>query len=371
MSRFLLFFLLAGTVFAQQGPVVTSQLNSTYYVKQVPGFYATIQAAVTKACSVSTGGQVVIPAGATPADTIAGATGGCTTARLIDERGGTAPSVVYAWNGSQYAAVSSSGGSGMTSLTGAVTAAGPGAAAATITPTGVSAGTYTLGSYLVSVNAAGQITSVAAVGTPFSITGFSGPSGTVELGTSFVNPAFTASYSTTPTSASITNTDAIDSPQSLSTPFTSGTVTGTFTHAAVATTTFTLTATSGGSQTSSLSINWQPAIFGGVGAAGATSSVTASGATARLSTADALARVQLGAETVGQTFGPFSPTGQTVYLLLTGGSHSFIDANTGFPFSFNAPIAVGFVNVNGVTVPLYLYASTNPLTGTFAPKVTS
>jgi hypothetical protein len=76
-------------------------------------------------------------------------------------------------------------------------------------------------------------------------------------------------------------------------------------------------------------------------------------------------------ETVGETFGPFNPSGQVIYLLLTGGSHTFIDAGTGFPFAFNAPITVGFVNVNGVTVPLYLYQSTNALYGTYTPKVSS
>ena len=116
---------------------------------------------------------------------------------------------------------------------------------------------------------------------------------------------------------------------------------------------------------------WQPAIFGGVGSSGATSSVTASGTTAVLSTGDVLARMQLGAEGVGQTFGPFHPSGQVIYLLLTGGSHTFIDAGTGFPFAFNSPIAVSFVNAQGVTVSMFLYSSTNPLFGSFSPKVAS
>jgi hypothetical protein len=123
--------------------------------------------------------------------------------------------------------------------------------------------------------------------------------------------------------------------------------------------------------TAAQNINWEWAIFGGVGTAGATSSVTAAGTTAVLSNGNVLPRLQLGVETVGETFGPFNPSGQVIYLLLTGGSHTFIDAGTGFPFAFNAPITVGFVNVNAVTVPLYLYQSTNALYGTYTPKVSS
>jgi hypothetical protein len=211
-------------------------------------------------------------------------------------------------------------------------------------------------------------------GTVFTITSFTGGK-TVELGTSVVNPTFAATYSTTPGSAQITNTEGIGSPLTLASPFTSGTVLGTFVHTAIETTTFTLTATQGTTQTATQQIIWQPAIFGGVGTAGATSSVYASGTTAVLSTGDALARLQFGAETVGETLGSYKPSGQVVYLFLTGGSHTFTDACTGFPFAFNAPIPVSYVNAQGTTVPMYLYASTNPLywiSGcAYTPKVAS
>ena len=49
-------------------------------------------------------------------------------------------------------------GGGITALTGAVTASGPGSVVATITPTGVTPGAYT--SPILSVNAAGQITAI-------------------------------------------------------------------------------------------------------------------------------------------------------------------------------------------------------------------
>lgn len=251
---------------------------------------------------------------------------------------------------SQWISLGGSGGSSFTlnTLSGAVTlAAGSGL---TITPSG---NTLTI-----------------SLSSSFAITSFTGGS-TVELGTSIVNPTFNATYTGTPASAQITNTEGIGSPLVLTSPFTSGTVLGTFNHASTTTTTFTLSATQGSTVTANQSISWQPAIFSGVGNSGATSSVTASGTTAVLSTGNSLARVQLGAESVGQTFGPLSPSGQVIYLLLTGGAHTFIDANTGFPFAFNAPITVSFVNAHGVTVTMYLYQSTNALSGSFAPKVAS
>lgn len=225
----------------------------------------------------------------------------------------------------------------------------------------------------VTCSVAGNTINIGAA-VSFSITAFTGGS-TVELGTPIINPTFTAGYSATPVSAQITNTAGIGSPCVMTTPFTSCTLAGTFTYATPTTVAFTLSATNGSTQTAGQSIIWAPAIFGGFGTPGATSSVTASGSTAVLSTGTALARVQFGPETVGQTFGPYCPTSQTVYLLLQGGSHTFIDANTGFPFAFNAPLTVTYVNAQGTTETKYLYASTNPLTCSsgpgFAPKVAS
>lgn len=204
----------------------------------------------------------------------------------------------------------------------------------------------------------------------FSIISFTGAQ-TVELGASVVNPTFTAAYSTTPASAQITNAEGIGSPLTLATPFTAGTVIGTFVHSSTFTTTFTLSATQGITQTLNQFINWEPRIFGGVGASGATPTVTASGTTAVLSTGDSLGTIQLGAESAGDLLGTYNPSGQYIYLLLTEPGHSFIDANTGFPFAIDAPITVHFVNVNGVTVTMYLYRSTNSLSGSYQPKVVS
>lgn len=205
----------------------------------------------------------------------------------------------------------------------------------------------------------------------FAITSFTGCSGSLELGQGVTNPTCSATYSGSPTSANITNTDSIDSPLNLSSPYTSGTIIGTFSHSTVTTTTLTLTAIGTSTQTATQSYSWNPRIFAGLGGSGATAA-TASGTNAVLNaSAGTIPSAGLGAEVVGQTFGPFTASGQNVYLLLMGGSHTFIDTGTGFPFAFNAPIPITFVNQFGVSVTMYLYQSTNSLTGTFTPKVTS
>jgi hypothetical protein len=210
------------------------------------------------------------------------------------------------------------------------------------------------------------------IATPFTINSFTGCGGALELGATITSPTCSATYSATPMSAQITNTDSVDSPLTLTTPFTSGTIVGTFRHTTAATTTITLTAVGGSTQTATLTYTWAGRIFGGVGTTGATSSVTASGTTAILSTSAVLPTAQLGVETVGEIFGPYAPSGQNVYLLLAGGSHTFTDNCSGFPFAFNTPIPVSFVNSQGLTLSMWLYSSTNPLTGPcFAPKVVS
>lgn len=202
----------------------------------------------------------------------------------------------------------------------------------------------------------------------FTINSFAGGS-TVEIGATVTNPAFTASYSSTPASANITNTDGIDSPLTLTTPFTSGTVVGSFHKTTAASTTFTLTAVGTSTKTASQSIAWEPLSFAGVGAAGATATVTASGSSALLSTGDVLANVGLATSNVGHTYGPYAPSGQKIYLLIIGTGHTFKDASTGFSFAFNAPTTVSFVNEQGATVTMELYESTNTLSGTFSVLV--
>jgi hypothetical protein len=217
---------------------------------------------------------------------------------------------------------------------------------------------------------------IISTATGFGITSFTG-SIAGELGQVFTNPAFAATYSGTPTAANITNTDDVNSPFSLTTPFTAAVITGTFEQADFTqenpkTTTFTLTATNGvTAQIATATITWRERIFAGLGTAGADSTITPSGTTMVLSTEDVLPSAALNVETVGQTFGPFSPSGQVIYLLLVGNAHTFTDAITGFPFAFNAPITVNLLNQYGITLQMYLYQSTNSLTGTFQPKVAS
>jgi hypothetical protein len=247
---------------------------------------------------------------------------------------------------------------------------GGGGASGVPSVNGITSAVTVAGGSGVSVTTSGATITIA-LPTAFTINSFTGCGGSLELGASITNPVCSASYGGTPASAQITNTDSVDSPLMLSSPFTSGTIAGTFSHSTVASTTVTLTAVGSSTQTATQTYTWNPRIFGGVGDSGATGYVTSSGTTAVLSNTNILPSIQLGAETVGETFGPYTASGQVIFLLLTGGSHSFIDANTGFPFAMNAPIAVGFVNVNGTTVPLYLYQSTNPLYGSYAPKATS
>lgn len=190
----------------------------------------------------------------------------------------------------------------------------------------------------------------------FSITGFAGGS-TVETGATVTNPTFTASYSSLPTSAAITNTAGIDSPLNLTTPFTSGTVVGAFTLSAPGSITFTLTAHQNALvKTATQAIGFEDRGFGGIGAAGATSA-TASGNSAVLNGgAGTLSDSLLAANFVGTSFGPFSPVSQVIYLLLPAGAHTFKDQN-GFGFLMTAIATFGFVNQEGETVPMTLWAS--------------
>lgn len=206
----------------------------------------------------------------------------------------------------------------------------------------------------------------------FAINSFTGGQ-TVEIGAGVVNPAFTASYSYTPNSAAITNTDGVSSPTNLSTPFTSGTVSGTFTKTSQTCTTFTLTAIAATTKSGTQQLCWSPRVFGGVGTAGATSA-TASGTSAVLGGGGSgtLSSAGLSNSQVNQILGPYSPANQKIYLLIIGNGHTnIIDNLTGFAMPFNTPTAVTFTNQNGASVPMYLYESTNLLSGAFSPKITN
>jgi len=196
----------------------------------------------------------------------------------------------------------------------------------------------------------------------FSIASFAGGS-TVEVGATVTNPAFTASYSSLPSSAAITNTDAIDSPLALVTPFAAGTVVGAFTHAVLAVVTFTLTAVKGVTKTATQALNFYPRSFAGLAAAGAVSA-TAAGVTAVLNGGiGTLGNGGLAASPVGQTFGPFASASQKIDVLVphTALAHTWKDPATGFAFAMNAPTTFAFVNAQGASVSMDLYESTNIL----------
>ena len=209
----------------------------------------------------------------------------------------------------------------------------------------------------------------------FTINSFTGGS-TVEVGATVVNPTFTASYSHEPNSASITNTDGTDSPLTLSAPYTSGTVVGSFSHNAVATVAFTLTAIYTSTKTAVSNILFLARSFSGLGTASATGA-SASGNNAALVGATGTLTGSspdggLFSSIVGQSFGPFNPTAQKIYLLTphTSSPHSFKDQN-GFIFAFNSPSTFTFTNQNGANISYDLYESTVLLSTTFTITVES
>jgi hypothetical protein len=208
------------------------------------------------------------------------------------------------------------------------------------------------------------------IGAGFAISSFTGGS-TVETGATVTNPTFTASYTSTPTtSANITNTAGIDSPLALVSPYTTGTVVGAFTESTNTSVVFTLQAISTTTKTAASNINFFPRTFGGVGTAGATSA-TASGTTAVLNGgAGTLASEGLFSGIVGQSFGPFNPSTQNIYILTphTATPHTYKDGN-GFSFAMNAPVTFSFTNAQGAVLSYDLYQSTNVLGTTFTITV--
>ena len=201
----------------------------------------------------------------------------------------------------------------------------------------------------------------------FTIDSFSASGGTVEVGASVVNPTVSASYSTTPASASVTNTASIDSPLTLTTPFTSGTFVGTFTSSVPATVDTTLTATSPTSvvkQSTIAIVTFADRTFWGIGAGGAISA-TATGTEAVLNGGlGTLVDSQLNLPT---SFTGPTPTNNFIYFLCphTVTPHTFQDAN-GFavpmgPGADGTPTTFSFTNANGAVLSMDLYQSTNAL----------
>jgi hypothetical protein len=203
---------------------------------------------------------------------------------------------------------------------------------------------------------------------PFAIDSFvCTQCGTVELGQTVGPPVSgTASYSTLPASANVSDGTNVDT---LTTPFTSWSLAHSYTCASTPGTlvTFTLSATLGTTLTATQSISCAPRIFSGTGTSGGATGATASGTSAVLvGDTGTLPSFQLGAETVGTTFN-FTLSGNYFYMLLIGAGHTF-NVN-GFPATL-ASIPVSFVNEYGVTVSMNLYVGPTYGTGVYSVVVT-
>lgn len=211
--------------------------------------------------------------------------------------------------------------------------------------------------------------SAASIGAPFSITGFTcSQCGNFELGYSISSASGAASYAnpTVPTSASVTDgTNVV----TLTTPFTSWTESHTY----AVNTNFTLTAIGNSqTQTATQSFAVYPCKFIGVGTGGTASGATASGSgagnqcaseTATLSGATAtLISAGLGNTNAGDSY-TFNPSGQYIYLLLTGGCGHTLYFN-GFPTTFNTT-AITYTNIlGGSQSGMCIYSSPTSYTAT-------
>lgn len=187
--------------------------------------------------------------------------------------------------------------------------------------------------------------------------------GSMEIGQSFSNPAFSASYvGGLPTAASIS--DGTNS-TSLTSPFTSGTLSQTYTSSTSGQKCFTLSTTPSASS-STCPASWSPRSFAGIGTAGATGA-TASGNNAALTGATGTLN-SAGLNNQG-TYGPFSPSNQTIYIILSGPGHTFKDQNNvSFPMTCSA---IAFTNQFGASIPNQYICASSILNSTYTITVAS
>lgn len=218
--------------------------------------------------------------------------------------------------------------------------------------------------------------------TTISATGGGGGGGSVLLASLTLNPTTVAGGNTSagivtltaPAPAGGVNVSLSSSNTGVAQPGSSanvsgGSTTGTFNVATTAVgsdTNVTISGTLGLTQSANLLVTAPPPppqpIYGGVGAAGANGTVVLNGTNVTLSTGDVIPQLQTTPEQPGNSWS-FSPNNQVIYLLLVGGSHTFVDQN-GFLFVMNAPIAA---NLGGRS--MFLYQSTNALVGPFTVRV--
>lgn len=177
--------------------------------------------------------------------------------------------------------------------------------------------------------------------------------GTLEVGQSVVNPAFTASYTSgPPTSATLTDSEG--SPTvTLTTPFTSVTSPHTFVKSSNnASATFTLHATKGAStQTPSASYSWLPRVFWGVGSGVDTEAEI-----------EALANSAL-ASSRARSFTVAPGVGEYIYYAFPDSYGAATFTVGGFAGGFTDMGTVSITNAYAVTQTYRLYRSTNPNLG--------
>lgn len=172
--------------------------------------------------------------------------------------------------------------------------------------------------------------------------------GTLEVGQSVVNPAFTASYTSgPPTSATLTDTEG-NTPVVLSSPFTAVTSPNTFTKTANnASVTFTLTAIKGSTRTASAAYAWRPLVFWGVGTGVDTEAEI-----------EALGNSAL-ASSRGRSFTVNAAGGQYIYYAFPDAYGAATFTVGGFEGGFDDMGTVSLTNAYGVTATYRLYRSTN------------
>lgn len=245
---------------------------------------------------------------------------------------------------------------GTTSLTFSVTTV----AVTTNTPVSIS-GNYGLTQSAILTVTAVVVTLTSLSLNPSIVVGGDSSTGTVTLS----GPALAAGAVVTLSSG---NTALVQVPASVTVPAGMTTATFTVTTSPIpgpGSTGINISGTYGATQTGLIELTPPPQpIWGGEGQPGATSSVTVSGTDVILSTGDTLLGLQGTAEQIGESW-TFNTNNQCVYLLLVGGTHTFVDAN-GNTFVFNLPISC---NVGGV--PMWLYQSTYQLFGFYLVRVAS
>jgi hypothetical protein len=198
---------------------------------------------------------------------------------------------------------------------------------------------------------------LASVGSPFAMSLSCSAAGNFETGDASTNPnSCTMGYSNgTPASGTLGDgTHTV----TLTTPYTSGSLPYVYT----TNTTFTAHATATNSETASAATSrtFLNRTFGGVGDPGATSA-TASGTNAVLDSGlGTLSSAGLGSI---NTYGPYTPANQYIYVITTGTSCTF--SSGGFAFPMNAPIAFSFTNQYGAIITEQIYQSVNSLAATF------